>query len=1677
VRQACERFIKNAKPSSAIIHIADDSTIKATVSGDMDMFAINTPGYKGLGLGCKFQTNVTVVPDISTELLSLSELFATQGFKVTLDPNGISELYLYDDKTKVETRIPIRYDYEQKGFYVDAIMGGTLEQQKLLAARIADKSLRSSKAHHAAQSASTFEKEHLSTVTRMLQEHDDVEFLQCSKEAEIELTDDVNFSGASEFCRCELQTKPHAHRTKATKDPLILRRDLTGTNRGLNFGEAHDIFIHKGTHPDCWICKLVKGAGRREKSSDPDLRVESNRPGHTFALDICQWSHRATTGEGYTAQMVDISTGVPFGHHLVFKNDFVDVLEEWITSHRNDPLYNWMEYPFCSELYLDRDGIWDEKCAKWNDKIRKGLNIKHHYSDPDRKNTNARPENAIKELERATKSLLFSKNLPAQEWKACADQANWLNARLPYNQRSGDGDDALPLELLTNGQVSRRQIKQELSFFVPVGTPCLVWNPSVKGSALQSKVRWGISQRMSGKAVEFVCPYNHHTFVSRSFMAIKLKAGMNYYQFLGIKCPELSNAALIPALPDTPMFVTLPELAQHASNTGPPSTEVNTSNLDVKPFVHILDPAGRVFKADPNGKFHHTGRNINDNSDETKGFLKDLSDKGIIQDGWNDTPTHNREYNYQIMVLANRPRDFIGRCFDKNFLRSNGAFETHTGRIFNYNQKDAFWRVQYEDGQQEDFDAKDIIHYVIEQQTSDINTSPVSTQNFLAPPEATTSKNEPPKATINNHENAVTTGPATSDLSTLVHPRKVRFDKHLHFDDKTKCTCLQRRRAINKGDRVSTESTHFDTKVLKNEVPFSAQHPGRCHGIVLQVSRKGGVKVHWDDDQTMTVPRSILRCEDPLEHYDDTNSPEKPQLDFSVSSSISKMDAVQNGNEISGSSSVSFDTSPGSSSSSPDTSSGSSSSSIETFSCIFKAKRFQLVPKFNHLGEKAPSQDFWNDVTRRVTYNHFNNEIIEDLTIDQLAIHGGTEKLPCNVKEIRTVFYFKSDFSPADERLGRRSYVSKKGDKLRDVLNHVGIRPEHLKTYLQFTNMPSDGVILGSKQPRKLLKAFCKPGILFEAPHGNRWVQLLNAYHARSNKANPAWKVAKMTEQAVEEEQEMLRTCSKLNLTRDMGHDFAARKAHAYCAVQLAAKRHVTFQQLTTSEKLIKISKAMKSATPTAKDPSNIFEALASDQAQDWIHALLNEEAPLDSLGVFLHDQSPQQLKDLGITAKYIIPSRYVIAVKRHPDRTIDKLKVRRVIQGHKWAMQRGVHYDESFTASPTQDTTRLLQALSIGHGWTPYCFDVKCAYQNAPATGPKLAIKYPKGFERRNANGEELCAVLQANLQGKADAGRQWGKFRDDWIMKIFNKEGWKCKQSIRDPCLFTITCPEGEITHMVCYTDDCDCHTTSMESVLKVAAKFEAKFGIKVVNPEFMLGVKRKRYHREGVLHAHLSQEEYIEELYESFKKHMSDQRRPQNLPFPKGKRLYVGCEDPEEGETEANIEKGYMRLCGALLWCARNTMPSIAYAISQLCRMMSAPTNECFELALQTLQFAYDNRHLGIVFRSDGNAAPATYYDASFNPDPNDGKSQYGFSTNMYGGPVSWISKKLKHVGTHVGQNETMSQTFAAKNSTWVFFLLEEIDQGLENPIDLFGDNDQSNRLGQENMMTSCNKYYWP
>ena len=431
---------------------------------------------------------------------------------------------------------------------------------------------------------------------------------------------------------------------------------------------------------------------------------------------------------------------------------------------------------------------------------------------------------------------------------------------------------------------------------------------------------------------------------------------------------------------------------------------------------------------------------------------------------------------------------------------------------------------------------------------------------------------------------------------------------------------------------------------------------------------------------------------------------------------------------------------------------------------------------------------------------------------------GATGKLPPNTKNIEVACYIDHDSiqSSSGKTAGRKgkAYITKKGDKVKNVMAALGIRPEYFNSYLRCLNLDYGDVLMEpSKGNKAAHKACCIPGTNFKSPQGPRWIDLINGYQERCNRNNPSWLLEEVKQNAFMAEVVILQTAKRMNLQRDMAESYIKRKNAATCAAQLASKKHINFQKLAQPQRFAALKATAKEISPPTisqnndKDPVNIFEALASDRAQDWIRALLSEEESLDSLNVFLHNQTAAQLKTLGITKKYIIPSRLVFTTKRFPDRTIDRLKVRRVIQGHKWAMKKGVHYDESFTASPTLGTIRLMQALSIGHGMLPHAFDISCAYQNAPAIGPKLAIKYPKGMERLDpTTGEETYAVLQANLNGKADAGRQWGQFRDKWILETFNSNEYTCKRSLRDPCLFIITDKNGHRTFIVCYTDDCD-------------------------------------------------------------------------------------------------------------------------------------------------------------------------------------------------------------------------------------------------------------------------------
>ena len=129
-----------------------------------------------------------------------------------------------------------------------------------------------------------------------------------------------------------------------------------------------------------------------------------------------------------------------------------------------------------------------------------------------------------------------------------------------------------------------------------------------------------------------------------------------------------------------------------------------------------------------------------------------------------------------------------------------------------------------------------------------------------------------------------------------------------------------------------------------------------------------------------------------------------------------------------------------------------------------------------------------------------------------------------------------------------------------------------------------------------------------------------------------------------------------------------------------------------------------------------------------------------------------------------------------------------------------------------------------------------------------------------------------------------------------------------------------------------------------------FHDRFGVDVGDPANMLGVKRMiTENPDGTKTLELSMPKYIENLMDEFNEHMPT--RDHSTPWHQD--LLIGTKQrnyqPDAAEQREYKDKGYLTLCGGLLWAARQTYPEIMFAVSQLCSVMSAPSQIAWNAGL--------------------------------------------------------------------------------------------------------------------------------
>jgi hypothetical protein len=292
----------------------------------------------------------------------------------------------------------------------------------------------------------------------------------------------------------------------------------------------------------------------------------------------------------------------------------------------------------------------------------------------------------------------------------------------------------------------------------------------------------------------------------------------------------------------------------------------------------------------------------------------------------------------------------------------------------------------------------------------------------------------------------------------------------------------------------------------------------------------------------------------------------------------------------------------------------------------------------------------------------------------------------------------------------------------------------------------------------------------------------------------------------------------------------------------------------------------------------------------------------------------------------------------------------------------------------------------------------------------------------------------------------------------------------------------PEISQAWVSIHTDDLDAGGTDDEILDCIFKTLDERWKIKATPSDFMLGIKRNviKDAQGNVLSCEHNMEAYVTGVAETFAELLPKKTLATIFPA----KVYLSKHDrPTDEEIKANLGRGYMRAVGMILWAVRHCYPEGKYGVSQLCKMMSCPSNAAFDAALHMIAYMNQHKNKGILFTANGNIYPVIMSDASNKPDPHSGLAHAGHTAHWANGPISAKSSLLKHEGLSSEHNEYMGLTQALRFVVWLRQLLGEIGARklTAKPFVVYGDNIQANNLCKNHFVSTGNQhifmpYHW-
>eukprot|EP01052_Picozoa_sp_SAG31_P028080 SAG31_NODE_2679_length_5264_cov_7.002711_1_plen_1137_part_10 len=727
---------------NGFLHNCDKSTIKIKgfsgsnlVQGDcfgtVHAYVLGNSETPGSTVTFKADT----VPTLNVDLMSMTEWYEERGYSLLIQPHGFSGLYKKRQDSDVGHRIPIRWDHIRKQWLIDMIIAK--DNRTAIAA---GKRMENEYKCHTTAQVTTIQDTGTS-IAEIIVQRQDTDYLQLRNGHEriyiagseaggvIEYGTQKGstpfFSGAAyePYHECTYEETISANPAESVEvvscvegesqaDLLSsiekvdgactggVKAGLPSRERRLTALDFHKTHGHIGHHDDCEIClKLRKSIRKVYKEVDA---YKDERIGYAFSMDGITWSDKSKQGNRYTVVLRDMGpSGYIVALHLAYKNDATERIRDLKREFEMDPRFELIKQEYghrlLSEIHTDAAGEWREDNREWQ-AMCKEVGITVVYGSPDDKRNSAHAENTVGIVERGAKGILMQTNAPVNYIEYAVDQFVLLHNCFPKRSdiKSSDGDAPRPLEKLSCGRISRRQCDKIIHHSIPVGTPCLVTIPHIRGSDLTNiaRCRWMVAVKQYGDLPIFECPYSGHHVRSKGYVAFHLKEGQNAWTFLGIKPPKLSKARNKDS-DDMQHYIKL-DIAELKAMPKPTIDAAEAPAPDMQPQVITIDNDGTVFMPDHNGALVPTDKKV----------------PALAEPAPEEPELTQEQIDLDMLVLD--PHRYIGKDAYKYFPKSGIIHGTVTEANCDPDGRDFMWQITYDDGDEQLYDQEDMIQYVIQ---------------------------------------------------------------------------------------------------------------------------------------------------------------------------------------------------------------------------------------------------------------------------------------------------------------------------------------------------------------------------------------------------------------------------------------------------------------------------------------------------------------------------------------------------------------------------------------------------------------------------------------------------------------------------------------------------------------------------------------------------------------------------------------------------------------------------------------------------------------------------------------------------------------------------------------------------------------------------------------------------